>query len=144
MKKKLIILPLLAIVIAGIGFLSCNRNKCEEMMVGRLVVLEKPYECQNWCNGQYYKVVAHLVINDDISDSLILETPTDSAFNYYPHYNICGSIPKEYRNPGIYNVSTSLKAVHWCFHNNEARIPEGVDSMGHWYFYKLCCVDKNQ
>lgn len=140
MKKINIFLPILWIGLAGVGLLSCNRNECEEMMVGRLVVLEEPYDCQNWCNRKYHKIVAHLIV-DEVSDNS-MSGNTSSV--HYSHFKICGSIPKEYNKSGEYNVSASLRPFHPCFHNQEASVPTGADPNGEWYFYKLCCVDKIQ
>lgn len=136
MKKIIRILPILWIGLAGTGLLSCSHNKCDEMFVGKLIVLEKPYEWQNWCDRKYHKIVAHLVV-DEVSNR-------DTSSVYHSYFKICGSIPKEYNMPGEYNVSASLKPFHPCFHNQEASVPTGADPNGEWYFYKLSCVNKIQ
>lgn len=145
MKKIFNFLPIIWIGLAGVGLLSCDTNSnYEETMEGRLIVLNEPYKCQNWCNGNKYKVVAHFVINKEFSDSLILATLGDTARKYYPHFKICGSIPKEYQKPGIQDVSVSLKAVHSCIHMLEPLVPTGADPYGDWYFYKLTSVNEIQ
>lgn len=145
MNKFFSFLLLMWIGLTGIGFVSCHSNTdYEETMEGRLVVLEKPYKCQNWCNGNRYKVVAHFVINKEPSDSLILMTPADSSSRVYPHFKICGSLPKGYQEPGIHRVSASLKSVHGCIHTQEAGLPAGADFNGDWFFYKLISVNEIQ
>jgi hypothetical protein len=145
MKKLFRFLSILWIGFAGVWLISCNRHSnYEETMEGRLVVLNEPYKCQNWCNKKYYKVVAHFVINEEFPDSLILATLADTAIKRYPHFKICGSLPKECQKPGVQRVSVSLKADHGCFHTQEARLPTGVDPYGDWYFYKLTSVNEIQ
>lgn len=138
-------LPILWIGLAGAGLLSCNTHtNYEETMEGRLVVLDKPYKCQNWCNGNKYKVVAHFVINEEFSDSLISAILPDTASTRYPHFKICGSLPKEYQEPGFHRVSVSLKSFHGCLHSASVVVPTGVDPYGGWYFYKLTSVNEIQ
>lgn len=145
MKSLFRFLPLLWVGLTGVGFVSCNSHtNHEEMMEGRLVVFEEPYKCQNWCNRHYYKVVAHFVINEEFSDSLILATLGDTAIKCYPHFKICGSLPKGYQDSGIQRVLVSMKANHGCFHTQEARLPTGADPYGDWYFYKLTSVNEIQ
>ena len=145
MKKLFRLLPILWIGLAGAWLFSCNgHTNQEETMEGRLFILEEPYKCQNWCNRHYYKVVAHFVMNEEFSDSLILATLADTASTRYPHLKICGSLPKEYQKPGIQRVSVSLKADHGCFHSASIFAPTGADTYGGWYFYKLTSVNKIQ
>ena len=127
--------------LTGIGFVSCHSNTdYEETMEGRLVVLKEPYKCQNWCNGNRYKVVAHFVSNDNIPDSL---SHDDSAiFIHCPYFRIHGTIPKEFQNSGVQTVSLSLKPSHPCGHTLEIGVPFGADSVGGWNLYKISCVNK--
>lgn len=144
MKRLYRFLTILWIGLAIAGLSSCNQHADYEEIEGRLIIFEKPYKCQNWCNRNYYKVVAHFVTNEEISDSLILATLADTANSRYPHFKICGSLPKKYQESGIRRVSVSLKAEHGCLHTQEARLPEGADPYGDWYFYKLMSVNEIQ
>ena len=136
-------LPLLWIGLTGVGFVSCNSHtNHEETMEGRLVVFEEPYKCQNWCNRNRYKVVAHFVINKEFSDSLILMTPVDSSNRGYPHFKICGSLPKGCQKPGIHRVSASLKSFHGCLHSASILVPTDADPYGAWYFYTLTSANE--
>ncbi|MBR4135528.1 MAG: hypothetical protein IKU03_03850 [Bacteroidales bacterium] len=137
MKKSLKFFTIVCIILAGIEHVSCDNNKCDGILTGKLVILEEPYKTQNWCNKKYYNIVAHFYVGDNIPDSFSIE----DTVSMYSYFKICGPIPKKFQRAGVQTVAVSLKPYHSCFHTQEAIVPLGADPNGEWYFYRLSCVD---
>ncbi len=138
MKKIWNLCPIMALLLAGVGLTSCVKTNCELSESYKIVYLEEPYLYQNWCDKQHYTIVAHL-IPIDVPDSAIHDNNWRSP---YVHFKVCGFVPKEYQTGEIIQAKVSVKPYHPCGHNQEARVPDGCDSIGDWHIYKLSCIEK--
>ena len=137
--KKNRILPIIVLLLSGIGLSSCVKTNCEAGKAYKIVYLNEPYKYQNWCNKHYYTIVAHL-IPDDIPDSMVHNHNYRSP---YFHHKICGSIPKEYCNGEAIRVRASVRPIHACGHILIDGVPSSeYDSIGGWNIYKLSCIEK--
>ena len=141
MKRKMKIIAIVWLLLAGIGLVSCVKTNCELAESYKIVYLEEPYRYQNWCNKQYYTIVAHL-IPENVPDSIIHDHNWRSPYSHYSHLKVCGFVPKEYQTGEIIEANISVKPYHPCGHNQWAGVPGGCDSVGGWLICKLSCIEK--